>query len=72
MMLNVTRKVWPLVLSALAVVALLLVGRRNGQLNERIKSAESRVKLQRRMRDAAANTRTDRASVSKRLQNGRF
>lgn len=66
------RKMWPIILGGLGIVALVFMGRQNGKLRERIKGAEARNKLQGRMRDAAANTRTDRDSVADRLRNGRF
>jgi hypothetical protein len=46
--------------------------RRNGALSEKIKKVENVSATQKRMREARANTRTDRQSVIKRLRDGTF
>ena len=66
------RKLWPLILGALGIIALVLTGRRNGQLAERLERARARDAVKERMRDAVANTRTDRAGVVERMRDGRF
>lgn len=66
------RKLWPLILGALGIAALALTGRRNGQLTERLDRAQARDVVKERMRDAVANTRTDRGGVVERLRDGRF
>lgn len=66
------RKLWPLILGALGIVALVLTGRRNGQLTERLDRAQARDEVRERMRDAVANTRTDRDGVVERMRDGRF
>lgn len=66
------RKLWPLILGALGIAALVLTGRRNGRLTERLDRAQARDEVKERMRDAVANTRTDRDGVVERLRDGRF
>lgn len=66
------RDLWPLLLGALGVLALVLTGRMNGRLKERLDRAQARDEVKERMRDAVANTRTDRAGVVERMRNGRF
>lgn len=66
------RKLWPLILGAMGIAALVLTGRRNGRLEERVDRAQARDQVKERMRDAVANTRTDRGGVVERLRDGRF
>ena len=66
------RKLWPLILGAMGIAALMLTGRRNGRLEERVDRAQARDEVKERMRDAVANTRTDRDGVVERLRGGRF
>lgn len=66
------RKLWPLILGAMGIAALVLTGRRNGRLEERVDRAQARDEVKERMRDAVANTRTDRDGVVERLRGGRF
>lgn len=72
MMWRWARDLWPLLLGALGVLALVLTGRMNGRLKERLDRAQARDEVKERMRDAVANTRTDRAGVVERMRNGRF
>jgi len=67
-----SRKVWPWLVSAALVAALVFLGRRNGRLAERVKAEEGKNNAQSRMREAAARTRTDRGSVVDRLRDGNF
>jgi len=66
------RKLWPLILGAMGIAALVLTGRRNGRLEERVDRAQARDQVKERMRDAVADTRTDRDGVVERLRDGRF
>jgi hypothetical protein len=61
-----------LVVAVVAVAALVMTGRRNGQLEERLKNSDARNQVKERMRDAVANTRTDRAGVADRMRDGSF
>lgn len=66
------RNLWPLIVGGLGIVALIMVGRRNGRLQERVQRAKYRDAVKERMRDAVANTRTDRDGVVERLRDGMF
>ena len=66
------RKLWPLILGAMGTSALVLTGRRNGRLEERVDRAQARDQVKERMRDAVADTRTDRDGVVERMRNVRF
>lgn len=72
MIWGLLRKLWPLILGAMGIAALVLTGRRNGRLEERVDRAQARDQVKERMRDAVANTRTDRDGVVERLRDGRF
>lgn len=66
------KKAWPFLLSGGLLLVVVFLSKRNGQLTARIQQAETTVKLQKGMRDAVANTPTDRNSVARRLRDGRF
>jgi len=68
----VARKLWPWLVSATLVTALVFLGSRNGRLAERVKATEGKSNAQTRIRKATAGTRTDRVSVVDSLRNGRF
>lgn len=72
MIWGLLRKLWPLILGAMGIAALVLTGRRNGRLEERVDRAQARDQVKERMRDAVANTRTDRDGVVERMRDGRF
>jgi hypothetical protein len=69
------RRLWPLVLGALAMVALVLTGRRNGQLEQRLERAQEREKVYadtiKRVelgRDAVADGRASGRTPDQRLR----
>lgn len=68
----VTGKMWPWIAGAVMVAALVFAGRRNGTLAAKVAQVEGQNDAQARMRQAAANTRTDRGGVVERLRSGRF
>jgi len=68
----ISRKLWPWLISAALVAALVFLGRRNGRLVERVKQSEGANDAQTKMREAIARTHTDRNSVVERLRNGKF
>ena len=68
----VTKKLWPYVAIGFLLILFIFSTRRNGALSEKIKKVENVNATQKRMREARANTRTDRQSVIKRLHDGAF
>ncbi|MEO0859238.1 MAG: hypothetical protein AAFY65_01395 [Pseudomonadota bacterium] len=66
------RGAWPLILGGLALIALTLVGRRNGRLTQQMKNLNRRVQKTKDMQNAAAQTPRDRQSVVERMHDGAF
>jgi hypothetical protein len=69
------RRLWPLVLGALAMVALVLTGRRNGQLEQRLERAQEQekahadtIKRTEHGRDAVARGRASGRTPDQRLR----
>jgi hypothetical protein len=67
-MKSLLRRLWPLVLGALAMVALVLTGRRSGQLEQRLKRAQER---ERAYADTLDRQAQGRAAVARGRASGR-
>ncbi len=66
------RKLWPWLISAASITALLFTVRQSGRLKEKQQAAQKAAARQRRMRDAGSRVFTDRRSIVKRLRGGNF
>lgn len=65
-------KGWPFILAGMSFVVIIFLSKQNGALRIRAKNAEETNQTLEGMRDAVAKTPTDRASVARRLRDGRF
>jgi uncharacterized small protein (DUF1192 family) len=61
---------WPYAALAGLVLLTVFLGRRIGVLTAALKRVEAQIDLNERMRDAVANTSTDKHDVAERMRNG--
>jgi len=66
------RKLWPVIMAGLGLLVIVLLGRQNGKLKQRLEDANGRATVKGRMLDATVNTRRDHGGVIDRMRDGRF